>query len=82
MLRLAFISLEILNCFNTLTWKHIFRKKKIFFKTLKYHFLVESIKTKTQYFLAKLPCPKRISKQRELVMQHGPKRKSRVFPVN
>ena len=38
-------SVEILNVFNTLTFKQIFWKTKTFFKKLEYRFLVESTKT-------------------------------------
>ena len=43
-------SLEILNIFNTLTWKQIFWKMKTFFKKLEYRFLVECTKIENARF--------------------------------
>ena len=48
----AFIgqSVKILNVFNTLTLKHVFRKTQTFFKKLEFRFLVESIKIENASF--------------------------------
>ena len=45
--------MEVLNDFNTLTLKQIFRKTKSFFKNLEYRFLVESTKIENVSFLCK-----------------------------
>ena len=65
-------SAEILNVFNTITWKQIFRKMKTFFKKLKYCFLVESIKIENTSFLYKTTEWEANVKANKMMSTNGP----------
>ena len=82
--RLAFKwqSLEILNVFNSLTFKQIFWKTKPFSKNWKISFYLKVLRLKKKYFHAKLPCQKPILGQIELRKQSEPLTKSGVLPRN
>ena len=74
-------SLGILTYFNAWTLKQILWKKKIFFKNLKYRFVVQSSKIKTQHFYTKPPCQKPMFRQIEWGVQNEPIAKNGVLTI-
>ena len=81
--RYAFMwqSVKILNFFNTLTLKQIFKKMKKFFKKLENRFIVVSTKIENAYFHTKLSCQKSILRQMPWWVQKGPITKNEVLLV-
>ena len=73
--------LEILNDFNTLTFKQIVWKAKTFFKNLSYRFLVESTKIESTSFPYKTDISEANVRQIEWWVQNGTITKNGVLPV-
>ena len=73
--------MKILNVFNTLILKQIFRKTKGLFEKLEYRFLVESTKIESASFSYKTTISEANLRQIEWWLQNGPITKNGVFPV-
>ena len=74
--------MEILNVFDTLTLKQIFWKTKTFFKTLEYHFLVESTKIENALFPYKTVTSEVNDKTNRMVSTKLTYHKERSFASN
>ena len=73
--------MEILNVFNTLTLRQIFRKTKVLFKKLEYRFLVESTKIENALFLYKTTISEANVKTNKMMIQNGPIAKNGILPL-
>ena len=76
------LSMKILNVFNTLTWKQIFWKTKAFFKKLEYCFLFQSTKIENALFLYKTAISEANVKTNRMVTTKWTDHKEGVLPVN
>ena len=75
-------SLEILNVFNTLTLKQVFRKTQTLFKKLEYCFLVESTKIENATFSLKTALTEANVKTNRIRRTKWTYRKERSFASN